>query len=755
MSMTIEKRPINRNWVVSVITILLVIACLGTTACAPKSPSTEIVFGALLPLTGDLSASGESTQAALELAVSDINGYLSNIDAETRVRLIIEDTGTDPVVALEKLKSLVKNGVKIVIGPDSSGEVEAVKAYADEENILIISHASTAPSLAISGDNIFRFVPDDTHQAEAVATLMWQDGIRAIIAMYRGDVWGDDLFQAAKDNFEKLGGTVINGIRYEPETTDFTVEMEAMDSNVTQAVAQYGIRSVAVYLLSFEEVVSIFNQAQNYPILSSLNWYGSDSTALSNALIKNSQAAQFAIKTNFINPMYGAESGPVRDNIKEKITRDPEVYSLAAYDALWVAVKACLATQTKDIEALRNALWQEAESYHGTTGWTVLNDAGDRMSGDYIFWVLRDESGVFAWDTQARYEFRPDSVGNLVFESEPLLAPELKVLVVHSYHESWGWNQDIQNGIIEGLGRQGYTEGQDFELEAFYMDTKITYITPEQIQERGSMALDIIREYEPDIVFVNDDDALKYVAVAYTEKYPDDSLPFVVSGTNLDPSIYAPIKSLETPDGTITGALERFPYYDAFALGKRIVPSASRIVLMTDASSSSTFVVDTFKERYLDRVSDSPLQIIGPIQVTTFEEWKQKIAEYQTKADLLGILTYHQLRDEKGNVVPAPVVVDWTVHNSSLPEIGILTFHAEDGFMAALGVSGYKTGIYVGVLGGQILGGTDPGTIPILDPQATDIAFNLERAAMLGINIPIQELIAADVVFQTIGSTRF
>lgn len=755
MSMTIEKRRINRNWVVSVITILLVIACLGTTACALKSPSTEMVFGALLPLTGDLSSTGESTQAALELAVSDINEYLSNIDAETRVRLIIEDTGTDPVVALEKLKTLVKNGVKIVIGPDSSGEVEAVKAYADENDILLISHASTAPSLAISGDNIFRFVPDDTHQAEAVARLMWQDGIRAIVPMYRGDVWGDGLFQAAKDNFEKLGGTVINGIRYEPETTDFTVEMEAMGLNVTQAIAQYGIRSVAVYLLSFEEVVSIFNQAQDYPILSSLNWYGSDSTALSNALIKNSQAAQFAIKTNFINPMYAAESGPVRDNIREKITRDPEVYSLAAYDALWVAVKACLATQTNDIKSLRNALWQEAENHHGTTGWTVLNDAGDRMSGDYIFWVLRDETGVFTWDTQARYEFRPDSVGNLVFESKSLLAPKLKVLVVHSYHESWGWDQDIQNGIIEGLSRQGYIEGQDFELKAFCMDTKITYITPEQIQERGSIALDLIREYEPDIVFVNDDDALKYVAVAYTEKYPDDKLPFVVSGTNLDPSIYAPIESLETPDGTITGALERFPYYDAFALGKRIVPSASRIILMADPSSSSTFVVDTFKERYLDKVSDSPLQIIGPIQVTTFEEWKQKIAEYQTKADLLGILTYHQLRDEKGNVVPAPVVVDWTVHNSSLPDIGILTFHAEDGFMAALGVSGYKTGIYVGVLGGQILGGTDPGTIPILDPQATDIAFNLERAAMLEINIPIQELVAADVVFQTIGSSRF
>lgn len=338
---------------------------------------------------------------------------------------------------------------------------------------------------------------------------------------------------------------------------------------------------------------------------------------------------------------------------------------------------------------------------------------------------------------------------------KPSPTPEFKVLVVHSYHEGWGWNQDIQKGIIEGLSRQGYVEEQDYQIKTFYMDTKVTYITPEQVEERGSKAIDLIGEYKPDLVFVNDDDALKYVAVAYVEKYPDDSIPFVFSGTNLDPSIYVPINSLEKPGSTITGALERFPFHDAFTLGKSIVPQATRIVLMADPSSSSTFVVNAFKERYLDKVSDFPLEIIGPIQVNTFEEWKGKIAEYQAEADLLGILTYHQLRDEEGDVVPAPEVVDWTVHNSVLPEVGILTFHAEDGFMAALGVSGYKTGIYVGILGGEILGGASPGDIPIIDPEVTDIAFNLERAAMLGIKLPAEELIIADVVFQTIGSSRY
>jgi ABC-type uncharacterized transport system substrate-binding protein len=338
---------------------------------------------------------------------------------------------------------------------------------------------------------------------------------------------------------------------------------------------------------------------------------------------------------------------------------------------------------------------------------------------------------------------------------KPSSIPNLRILVVHSYHESWGWNQDIQKGIIEGLSREGYVEGEDYHVKTFYMDTKITYTTPEQVKERGEKAIDLIRSYKPDLVFVNDDDALKYVAVAYTEKYPDDGIPFVFSGVNVDPSIYSPIDSLEKPGGMITGALERFPFYDAFSLGKILVPQATRILLIADSSSSSTFVVNTFKEQYLDKVSDSPLEIIGPIQVNTFDEWKAKIMEYQTKSDLLGTITYHQLHDEEGNVVPAPAVVDWTVHNSDLPEIGILTFHAEDGFMAALGVAGYETGIYVGILGGEILGGTNPGDIPIIDPQLTDMTFNLERASMLKIKIPIEKLIEADAVFQTIGSSRY
>lgn len=710
-----------------------------------------LVIGALLPLSGALSSSGEATRVALELATKEINEYLAELESPTKVSLLLEDSATDPAVAREQLQRLAERGVNLVIGPDSSRELEAVKSYADDHSIILISQSSTAPSLAIPGDNVFRFVPDDTHQAEAIAHLMRDDGVKLVIPLWRGDLWGDDLADATKRSFAARGGTAAEGVRYDPGATQFSADLVRLNGLVSDAIAQYGgTDAVAVHLMAFEEVVPLFREARNYPLLSSVRWYGSDGTALNNALVSSPEAAEFALKTCFCNALYGLAEGAIQKEIQDRLGRTSETDALAAYDALWVATLACLAVgDAEDTASLQKALVRTANSYHGATGWTALNEAGDRAFGDYDFWAIKNVTGRFEWVRVARYEVSPGLPGTIQYEQPSWSEPSRRVLVIHSYDEAWSWDQDIQRGIIEGLSRHGYMRDRDYELKTFYMDTKVTYTLPEQIEERAALAIALIEEFEPDIVFVNDDNALKYVAVAYTERYPDRRLPFVFSGVNVDPTIYAPITSLERPGGPITGALERFPYGEGFTVAKRIFPNASTIVLLADSSSSSSFVVSTFKEQYLDVCNDSPLQVIGPLQVATFREWQETVTAYQTEADLLGILTYHQLRDENGRVVPAPVVVDWTVHHNELPELGVLTFHAADGFFAAVGVSGYKTGLYVGVLGGEILGGKDPAAIPLVDPKEVEVAFNLERADALGITIPAEELVKASEVFYT------
>ena len=182
------------------------------------------MIGALLPLTGTSSSTGEEAEASLRLAVDDVNNQFAKAGLPTRVGLIIEDTKTDPAVAVEKLEDLASKGIRIVIGPSTSAAVAAVKEYADENDILIVSSSSTAPSLAIPNDNVIRFVPDDTHQAEILAKQMWDEGKRVVIPIWRTDVFGNNLQSALKESFESLGGKMLDGVGYDPPVGNFAAK---------------------------------------------------------------------------------------------------------------------------------------------------------------------------------------------------------------------------------------------------------------------------------------------------------------------------------------------------------------------------------------------------------------------------------------------------------------------------------------------------------------------------------------------------
>ena len=278
------------------------------------------------------------------------------------------------------------------------------------------------------------------------------------------------------------------------------------------------------------------------------------------------------------------------------------------------------------------------------------------------------------------------------------LVADTRVLIVHSYSDAFPWTADLNNGIIEGLRRMGYTDGQDYDLQTFSMDTRINYTSSEQVQERALEALRIMEGYSPDILFVTDDNALKEVAVSYAVQHPTTPVATVFSGINVDPSVYSPIGGLDRPGGPITGALERIPYTEAFELGKRLFPDASNIVILADASGSSAFVANTFQQDYPGSTSGSPLEVLDFVLLETFEDWKAAVLEYQDKADIIGVLNYHQLTDGQGDVVPARDVVAWMLENNRLPELGLVSEWAEDGFLVSAGNSGYKTGIYAGVL---------------------------------------------------------
>ncbi len=382
--------------------LIAVLICFGTAESAPSSsqhPENILVVGALLPLHGDGSNYGISAQIALQIAQADVNELFSGLGRTIRVRVVVEDTQTDPDITLKALKSLQSQGIRIMVGPEQSQSLAKVREYADQNEIILISCSSTAPSLAIKNDTTFRLVPDDATLAHLLAFLMQRDGIKLLIPLARRDLWADGMLIATKSEFEGEDRTMHEAVRYDPQTTNFSSQLNYLRSEVENATMGHGKDYVAVYVSAFDEIVTILSQAAGDPVLTSVRWYGND---LTNAAIsQNRTAAEFALSVNFLSPVIGGTCGPKYEQIKKAIFNETgrEASSLVAndYDALWLITYTYLLAGSDDAGAFKLAFPLIAGRYRGEFGWMKLNEAGDLKDVPYTLANLKKDNNTFQW----------------------------------------------------------------------------------------------------------------------------------------------------------------------------------------------------------------------------------------------------------------------------------------------------------------------------------------------------------------------
>jgi branched-chain amino acid transport system substrate-binding protein len=383
----------------------------------------EFVIGAILPFTGSLSSIGKSVKIALENAENEVNKHFEEMSSSSHFMLLMADSKTSPEESLVAIKKLHENGAKIIVGPATSTAVSAVREYADINNIILLSYSSTSPLLSIERDNLFRLVPDDTYQGKIIAQRMINDGIKVIVPFWRSDIYGNELYKSTKSNFEKLGGKVEEGINYQPYTGKFATslhrinfimwnqDLEKLSVIVSDAVRRYGVNSVAVYVISFDEITPILIQSPLYEILEKVRWYGSDSIAQNHHIIKNVDSAIFAMKINFSNPLYSIsseteKSHALEEELEKKLHEVGSItYPAIAYDSYWIAAlsldKNSTFSSNKEnlTKSFKELVAENVESFEGMSGQIKLNKAGDRIGGNYDFWIVGkdNETQSYEW----------------------------------------------------------------------------------------------------------------------------------------------------------------------------------------------------------------------------------------------------------------------------------------------------------------------------------------------------------------------
>jgi branched-chain amino acid transport system substrate-binding protein len=401
--------------------VFLIGGCKKSNTIVDPVVTTHFRIGALLSITGTGNSTGESSRVSIELARQDVNNWMEAAGIHGSLDIVVADTRTDTAEALSQLKLLYDKGIRVVVGPYSSAEVAAIKPFADTHGMLVISPSSVAVSLAIPGDNIFRFVSSDVVQGQAMTKMLVEDGIRAIVPLIRNDVWGNDLLGATGADFAAAGGQVNLPVKFDPVASDFSAQLEQADAQVATLLASHPAGEIAIYLCSFGEGTPILAAAGNYPNLDQVSWYGSSAYALNAQLIADTTAGAFALSHPMPCPIFGLDEAakdkwqPLKDRILAQIGVNPDVYALTAYDAVWVAMKTfAILGPGPDIDSFRQEFTRESASYFGVTGNTTLDENGDRAYGNYDFWGMRGLDPPYSWQLVARYNSATGTLTRLV-----------------------------------------------------------------------------------------------------------------------------------------------------------------------------------------------------------------------------------------------------------------------------------------------------------------------------------------------------
>jgi branched-chain amino acid transport system substrate-binding protein len=370
----------------------------------------EVTIGLILPLTGDLATHGIENHAGSKYGVEEFNKYLEEIGQLWHLKMVSEDSATNPVIALEKLTSLNAKGIGIVVGPETSSNIRNIKGYSDSNNMLLVSCCSSAPALAIPNDSVFRLVPDDSNQGTALAKLMRHEGIEVLVPVWRGDTWGDGLSRATTESFLERGGIIDEGVRYNPESPEFSASTSLLASNVRGYVDEHGADKVAVLFLGFAEVLQFFQSSSEHEILDEIRWFGPGANTKEHKLIDDPIGLEFSTNVQFTTVQFAASKNPIYEKVQEHLTAnlgtDPNTFVHSSYDAVWIIGLAMLETQSSDVSVIKEKFPEIAENYSGAIGPTKLNEAGDLAQADYEVWGIRGAE----WINLGKYTQIDDSV---------------------------------------------------------------------------------------------------------------------------------------------------------------------------------------------------------------------------------------------------------------------------------------------------------------------------------------------------------
>jgi len=347
--------------------------------------SDEILFGAVLGLTGQEAAWGKSTNQGMRLAVKQIN-EAGGVDGKKIRMIAYDDRGLTTEAAAAATRLIVQDKVHMILGEFPSSLSLAMAPIAQSNKIPMLSPGSTNVRVTEGKDYVFRNCFIDPFQGTVMATFARNTLELSNVAILR-DVRNDysvGLADSFIEQFRKLEGSIAVDQSYSAGDIDFKAQLTAVRAAKPDAIFVPGY---------YTDVALIARQARELgirvPLLGGDAW---DSEKLF-------EIGGDALNGSYFSNHYSPDNPAPK--VQEYLKAYQEAYgstsdALAAlgYDAVYMAADAIRRAGSTNPQAIRDAL-ASTKDFDGVTG-VITMDEHRNASKPAVILEIKDGKAVFA-----------------------------------------------------------------------------------------------------------------------------------------------------------------------------------------------------------------------------------------------------------------------------------------------------------------------------------------------------------------------
>ena len=244
--------------------IALAFIWLVAAAQSARAAPSEVVVGAVYPLSGNLAKVGTDIKDAIELAVELVN---DDVDLPVplgtgkglphlggaRLRVVFADHQSSPEKGLSEAERLVtQEKVVALLGAYNSNVTATASQAAERLRIPFLSGESTSPLLTARGFRwFFRTTPTDEEFSENFFKFLDElkkrgRAVKSVGLLYENTLFGTDVSKLEKKYAQQHGYQVAADVAYDAKSANLSSEVQRLKAANADVLLQASYTSDAI-----------------------------------------------------------------------------------------------------------------------------------------------------------------------------------------------------------------------------------------------------------------------------------------------------------------------------------------------------------------------------------------------------------------------------------------------------------------------------------------------------------------------------